>query len=187
MKTNHWFMILTALLVLASSVAYAQDNEPLQKIFEQDQRVREAVKNGASPPRVADELQRRVQVFGLIADEKLTTGNDYIRALIILQHTTLEHTESGGLKSMSPENHVLAFQLARRAHELGHEKGAHFLVWTYNYYLQGVGCDPEVYGFDLIDGRAEARSKDLTAEQRLKDCGWFEPGDVYQSLGLTKD
>lgn len=179
-------MIMAALLVLVSSVVHAQDSEPLQKIFEQDQFARQAVKNGASPPRVADELQRRVQVFGLIADEKLTTGNDYIRALIILQHTTLEHTESGGLKSMSPENHLFAFQLARRAHELGHEQGAHFLVWTYNYYLQGVGCDPEVYGFDLINGGAEARRKDLAAKQRFNDCGWFEPIDVYQSLGLIK-
>lgn len=179
--------LLGVITLFLSSQVHGQDNQQLEQVFEQDQQVRYAAQQGASPPRVDDELERRIKVFEFLANRNVRTAEDYIRALVILQHTTLEHSDSGGLVSMSPENHLLAFQLARRAFELGHKKGAHFLVWTYNHYLQGVGCDPETYGFELVGGTAKARDKNLTAEQRYTKCGWFEPSDVYKELGLTAD
>lgn len=87
---------------------------------------------------------------------------------------------------MSAENHLLAFQLARKAYEVGSERGAYVLVRSYKYFLAGVGCDIQKYGFDLNDGQVAAKNPLVTASERYVNCGWFDPSESFVALDLMK-
>ncbi len=53
----------------------------------------------------------REQIFQLLAENKVLTSNDKIRAAWILQHTAAKFCE-GELTSISPENFLLAYKLS---------------------------------------------------------------------------
>lgn len=53
----------------------------------------------------------REQIFRLLAENKVLTNMDKIRAAWILQHTEAKFCE-GELKSISPENFLLAYKLS---------------------------------------------------------------------------
>jgi len=180
----YYFLILPILFI--SLIAQADDNIELKMIFDQDQEIRENTQKGGKPPSVKSDRDRRIKVFEIIANNELKTANDYIHALVIMQHTTLMFDANETLISMSSENHLLGFQLAKKAHQLGHKLGSHFLTWTYNYFVQGVGCDQDKFGFDLIDGYIVARNKTLQSKVRADSCGWFDPIPTYKDLGLIK-
>jgi hypothetical protein len=172
------------MLLILSHSSFSNDNSELASLYAQDQAARELASAKQIFPSASEERKRRFNVFEIIANGELGTATDYIRALIVLQHTNLTYDSNEKLISTSSENHLLAFQLAKRAHQLGHEQGLHFLVWTYNYFAVGVGCDAEKYGFDLVEGNIVARDSETTRNQRIEACGWFDPIPTYTQLDV---
>lgn len=102
------FRTVPILLVFLCSVAWAENNPILEALYEKDQADRKEVQNGGHVPDVKVDLGRRVMIFDMLLDGEIVTGEDYIRALIILQHTSLWFYTDDLLLSMSPENHLLA-------------------------------------------------------------------------------
>ncbi len=172
-------LLLLSAVVNASEV---RDSEALRVVFDADQEARspERLKQGVVPT-LQEEKDRRTEVLRLISRGEVRTAKDHIRALIVLHHTPIWQDPGGKPSSFSLENHVLAFFLAIRAHELGHPQGLHFIAWTYNYYARGAGCDMERYGFEVVDGSVVANDSALTGQQRKEDCG-FDPGPYIQGL-----
>lgn len=181
------FVSLASLLslLLLTAVAQAseiQDSQALRVLFDADQEARspDRLEQGFVPS-LQEEKDRRTGVLRLVSRGEVRTATDHIRALVILHHTPIWQEPGGEPSSFSLENHVLAFFLAIRAHELGHPKGLDFVAWTYNYYLRGAGCDMERYGFDVVDGSVVANDAALTGQHRKEDCG-FDPGPYLQAI-----
>lgn len=170
------------LMTLLCATAVAADSAELKDLFDADQASRsEAVLASGIVPSLQEEKDRRVAVLRLLAQGRVKTADDYFHALIVLHHTPIWEDENGKVTSFSGENHILAFFLAGRAYELGHKAGLHFLAWTYNYYLRGAGCSMEKYGYDATNGYVKARDDNISAEQRLGDCG-FDPQPHFVRL-----
>ncbi|WP_444940446.1 hypothetical protein ACJJI3_17820 [Microbulbifer sp. ZKSA004] len=134
----------------------------------------------------ADEYKNRKSVMQALANGELRTANDFMRAFVILHHTSRK--PGGG--SFSQENHYIAFLLAKRAYELGHEDGVWALTTSYNRYLLGTECkDHEKYGYHRSqDGtRIISNDKSVSSDERLSfKCGMFDPEPVYFQLGLLE-
>lgn len=179
-------LILFSLVLFVSTATLANDSVELKEIFDQDQAARseEALASGAVPS-LQEEKERRVAVLRLLAQERVKTASDYLRAALLLHHTPIWEAEDGKASSISAENHILAFFLAGRAHELGHEHGMHFLAWTYNYYLRGVGCNIDTYGYEASSDYVAARDSAILGSQRQSDCG-FDPQPYLVDFGVAK-
>jgi|GEM_PF-445373 len=108
-----------------------KDNLELKKMVEKDQAIR--MSNDVSNLEEIDQLHRN-RVFELLALDSIKTNEDKINSALILQHTALEYC-GDKLKSISPENYLLAYQFSKAAFNNGYKKAANFIAVTYDRYL----------------------------------------------------
>ncbi len=178
-NTMHFFVVSVLLSILTLGSADATDSMELSELILQDQAARSAENMKREiVPTLQEERARRFAVMRLLVDGEIKTANDYMNAAVILHHTTKWQTKDGKYRSLGTENHIVAFHLAHRAHQLGHARGAHFLVWTYNYYLRAYGAEDEKYGYDLVDGKIVARNSNVLPEDRIAVVG-FDPSKYF--------
>jgi hypothetical protein len=186
MKTSYTLPIAAIIAVaqlLTPSAAMSSESEEdlgsLAKLYAEDQTARSEENLAAGlAPTLAEERQRRLKVLELVAEDSLRTANDYMHACVILHHTSRISLGSGEFKSLGAENHVLAFHLARRARELGHEDGRNMMAAAYNYYLRACGEDAVQYGFDFKDGKIRWRPGLSAEEKEVVKCD-FEPRKYF--------
>ncbi len=129
-------MAVTAILTLSgceaqkSSATTATDNAELKKMVDEDQKIRQTDTIETEP---IDKIHRE-RVLTLLAEGLIKTNEDKWNAALILQHTALTFCNNE-LKSISPENYLLAFHLARSAFESGLKNAAYLTAATYDRYL----------------------------------------------------
>jgi hypothetical protein len=122
-----FFAVLFVLLLAVSADARA-DNPELARLATQDQADR-AEKEGEW-----DDDARRRRVLELLAAGAVASPRDKLNAALILQHTPGSICE-GRLKSLSPENFLLAHHLAKAAFAAGLDDAKYMVAATIDRYL----------------------------------------------------
>lgn len=114
------FLILSIALVISCSVknepneTEVKDNPLLEKLYLKDIEIRELdAKTDTVNLESYDKVHRK-HVFEQLADNKVITPKDKIRAAWILQHTAAKICDNE-LTSLSPENFLLAYKLSSNA------------------------------------------------------------------------
>jgi hypothetical protein len=110
-------------------------NAEMQKLFEQDQAVRQDYVQFAKNSEKIDreDNERRSQTRKLLADGKLHTGEDFARAAFIFQHGS------------TADDYLFAHTLAMIAAAKGDEQSLWIGTATLDRYLQATG-KPQIYG-----------------------------------------
>jgi len=92
-------------------VIQIEDNPLIKQLYNKDIEIRELdAKTDTVNLEDYDKVHRE-QIFQLLAENRVVTGMDKIRAAWILQHTAAKFCD-GELTSISPENFLLAYQLS---------------------------------------------------------------------------
>lgn len=91
-----------------------KDNELIESLYLKDLEIRALDAKSDTVNLEAYDKVHREQIFRLLAQNKVITSLDKIRAAWILQHTAAKLCE-GNLTSISPENFLLAYQLSSDA------------------------------------------------------------------------
>lgn len=91
-----------------------KDNPLVETLFQKDIEIRELDARTDTVNLEAYDKKHREQIYQLLAENKLVTPNDKVRAAWILQHTAAKYCE-GELTSLSPENFLLAYKLSSTA------------------------------------------------------------------------
>lgn len=95
-------------------VTKENDNPLIEKLYLKDIEIRELdAKTDTVNLEDYDKIHRE-QIFQLLAESKIVTIKDKIRAAWILQHTAAKFCD-GELTSISPENFLLAYKLSSTA------------------------------------------------------------------------
>lgn len=89
-------------------------SELLEKLYQKDVEIRELDAKTDTVNLENYDKKHRAQVFQLLAENKVISPKDKIRAAWILQHTVAQYCD-GKLTSMSPENFLLAYKLSSSA------------------------------------------------------------------------
>ena len=121
-------ILLTLLILCVYSSSAQADNHELELLATQDQADR-AEKTGKW-----DDDARRRRVLELLATGLVVTAKDKLSAALILQHTPGIICD-GRVKSVSPENYLLAHHLAKAAFSEGLEDAKHMVAQTIDRYL----------------------------------------------------
>lgn len=91
-----------------------EDNLLIEEMYKKDIEIRELdAKTDTVNLENYDKVHRE-QIFRLLAENKVITAKDKIRAAFILQHTVAKICD-GELTSLSPENFLLAYKLSSSA------------------------------------------------------------------------
>lgn len=90
------------------------DNTLVEALYQKDIAIRELDAKTDTVNLEEYDKKHREQVFQLLAENKLQTPNDKVRAAWILQHTATKYCD-GAITSISPENFLLAFKLSSAA------------------------------------------------------------------------
>lgn len=93
-----------------------KDNPLIKTLYQKDIEIRELDAKTDTVNLEAYDKKHREQIFQLLAENKLVTPKDKVRAAWILQHTAAKYCE-GEITSLSPENFLLAYQLSSAALE----------------------------------------------------------------------
>lgn len=91
-----------------------KDNPVIQELYLKDIEIRELDAKTDTVNLEAYDKVHRETIFQLLAENKVVTGKDKMRAAWILQHTAAKICE-GEVTSMSPENFLLAYKLSSMA------------------------------------------------------------------------
>lgn len=91
-----------------------QDNPLIKTLYEKDIEIRKLDALTDTVNLENYDKVHREQIFQLLAENKVITARDRIRAAWILQHTAAKFCE-GELTSISPENFLLAYKLSSSA------------------------------------------------------------------------
>jgi len=94
-----------------TNVDEKKDNPLVETLYQKDIAIRELDAKTDTLNLEAYDKQHREQVFQLLAENRLVTPNDKVRAAWILQHTAARYCD-GEITSLSPENFLLAYQLS---------------------------------------------------------------------------
>lgn len=99
----------------ADKMEKPKDNRLIQELYEKDIEVRklDAATDTVNLERY--DKSHREQIFQLLAEGKVVTPGDKIKAAWILQHTAALFCD-GVLTSVSPENFLLAYKLSSSVH-----------------------------------------------------------------------
>jgi hypothetical protein len=114
-----FYIVLLAAFVSCSTAKQAQfikteDNPLIQQIYNKDIEIRELdAKTDTVNLEKYDKVHRDI-IFQLLAENKVVTPKDKVRAAWILQHTVAK-TCDGALTSLSSENFLLAYKLSSNA------------------------------------------------------------------------
>lgn len=104
------------------------DNAELARLASQDQSDRATKESGW------DDDTRRKRVLELLAAGDVSTPRDKLHAALILQHTPADACD-GKLKSHSPENYLLAHNLAKSAFAAGLDEAKVMVAMSIDRYL----------------------------------------------------
>jgi hypothetical protein len=91
-----------------------EDNPLIEEMYKKDIEIRELDAKTDTVNLEAYDKVHREKIFQLLADNKVITPKDKIRAAWILQHTVAKICD-GELTSLSPENFLLAYKLSSSA------------------------------------------------------------------------
>ncbi|MFH1120732.1 MAG: hypothetical protein V1775_12995 [Bacteroidota bacterium] len=91
-----------------------KDNAIIEKLYLEDIENRELDEKTDTVNLERQDNIHREQIFQLLAENKIVTPKDKIRAAWILQHTAAKFCD-GKLTSLSPENFLLAYKLSSYA------------------------------------------------------------------------
>ena len=91
-----------------------EDNPLLEEMYKKDIEIRELDAKTDTVNLESYDKKHREQVFRLLAENKVVTPKDKIRAAWILQHTVAKICD-GQITSLSPENFLLAYTLSSSA------------------------------------------------------------------------
>jgi hypothetical protein len=116
-----------AVLLAASPHAIGNSDE-LSRLVLEDQAVRAGEADSSSDD------ARRMRVLEMLAAGRVSSPRDKFNAALILQHTGLEFC-GGQLRSLSPENYLLASHLFGAALEGGVEEARHLVAASLDRYL----------------------------------------------------
>lgn len=94
-----------------TTVDEKKDNPLVETLYQKDIAIRKLDAKTDTVNLEAYDKQHREQIFQLLAENKLVTPNDKVRAAWILQHTAARYCD-GEITSLSPENFLLAYQLS---------------------------------------------------------------------------
>lgn len=92
----------------------AEDNSIIKELYNKDLEIRELDAKTDTVNLEEYDKKHREQVFQLLAENKVLTAKDKIRAAWILQHTAPKFC-NGELGSISSENFLLAYKLSSKA------------------------------------------------------------------------
>lgn len=107
-------ILLTILMSCSTKKIRNNENPLIEKLYLKDIELRALdEKTGTINLEEYDKLHRE-QVFQLLAENKIVTPKDKIKAAWILQHTAAKFC-NGALTSISPENFLLAYKLSSSA------------------------------------------------------------------------
>ncbi len=95
-------------------VAKVNDNQLIEKLYLEDIEIRELDAQTDTVNLEVYDKKHREQIFQLLAENKVITAKDKIRAAWILQHTAGKLC-NGELTSISSENFLLAYKLSSEA------------------------------------------------------------------------
>lgn len=109
------FFVVTSIIACSikknEPVLETQDNPIIKAIYLKDVEIRKLdAKTDTVNLEDYDKIHRE-QIFHLLAENKVLTSKDKIRAAWILQHTAAKFCE-GELTSISPENFLMAYKLS---------------------------------------------------------------------------
>lgn len=97
-----------------TQVIKKEDNPLIEEMYKKDIEIRELDAKTDTVNLEAYDKVHREKIFQLLAENKVITPKDKIRAAWILQHTVAKICD-GELTSLSPENFLLAYKLSSSA------------------------------------------------------------------------
>lgn len=108
-------ILISSCTVKKKEIAIAtKDNALIEELYLKDIEIRELDAKTDTVNLENYDKVHRAQLFQLLAENKVVTSRDKIRAAWILQHTAAKFCD-GELTSISPENFLLAYQLSSTA------------------------------------------------------------------------
>lgn len=111
---NFFFQVIACSPHKSSSTIVVKDNPIIQALYLKDIEIRELDAKTDTVNLEAYDKVHREKIFELLAENKVITIKDKIRAAWILQHTVAKICD-GKLTSMSPENFLLAYKISSAA------------------------------------------------------------------------
>jgi len=132
-KSLHLLCFICLIILISCSKPHQEfaDNVELIKMCKADEEMR---MSDSDDPYEPSDKARRTRILELLAENKIRTNNDKMNAALILDHTGLILCNEN-IKSVSPENYLLAHFLAKSSFENGNEDAAYFTAVTYDRYL----------------------------------------------------
>jgi hypothetical protein len=120
----------------------APSNPEMKRIYEEDQRVRQAYPNVDWPSVSKSDAERRAETMRLLNQGDLHSGEDFTWAAFIFQHGS------------KPDDYLLAHRLAIVAIRRGASDAPWIAAATLDRYLQSIQ-QPQIYGtqFQTPDGK----------------------------------
>jgi len=100
--------------ILKEQITEKEDNLLIKEMYQKDIEIRELDAKSDTVNLEECDKKHREQIFQLLAENKVVTPKDKIRAAWILQHTAAKIC-NGELTSLSPENFLLAYKLSTDA------------------------------------------------------------------------
>lgn len=97
-----------------NKIASAEDNLLVKELYDKDVQIRKLDAKMDTINLEEYDKRHREQIFQLLAENKVLTPKDKIRAAWILQHTAARLCD-GQLTSISPENFLMAYKLSSSA------------------------------------------------------------------------
>lgn len=134
MKKLTFLPLIILLLVFSSCKNEIKHNDDCQELTEMSKADQKARTSESNEPLEVGDKTRRLRVLELLAEGKVITNNDKLNAGLILQHTALTFC-NGEIKSFSPENYYLAYNLLKNSFENGNKDAAYLTAATYDRYL----------------------------------------------------
>lgn len=118
-STSSFLILLSVLMINCSGIKkeqtiIAKDNLIIEKIYLKDIELRELDAKTDTVNLENHDKVHREQIFQLLAENKVITSKDKLRAAWILQHTGVKYCDAE-LASKSQENFLLAYKLSSAA------------------------------------------------------------------------
>ncbi len=107
-------VIVSCSIIRKDKLIVEVDNSLIKEIYLKDIEIRELDAKTDTINLEEYDKKHREQIFQLIAENKVVTSRDKIRAASILQHTAAKYCD-GELTSISSENFLLAYKLSSAA------------------------------------------------------------------------
>jgi hypothetical protein len=144
------FVWLFSCSLLLAPEAYSQ-NLLLRELAQEDQDYRRGKKVART------DAERLKLVLAEIGKGAFSTPEDKTNAALVLQHTGLTYCENR-LVSLSPDNYLLAHQLAKSAFESGYQDARNLVAQTLDRYLSFT-AGYQKYGTNRISNQATGKEE----------------------------